>query len=123
MGVWWGLAGSYVPVPVELVAADREGVDLLLGVGQPGGVLAGVEFGVDGHAGGRSRGADQLDDRLVAGQRPAAPVPGDLREQPVFYLVPLGRARPARRSATSGAAPGPRTRRCRGRCRRRSTRC
>jgi hypothetical protein len=77
---------------VELVAADRQGVDLLLGVGQAGGVFAGVQLGGDGQPGGRGGGADQLDDGLVAGQRPAAPVAGDLREQPVLDFVPLGGA-------------------------------
>ena len=83
-----------VPVRVELVAADRQGFDLLFGVGQAGGVFAGVQLGGDGQPGGRGGGGDQLDDGLVAGQRPAAPVAGDLREQPVLDFVPLGGAGP-----------------------------
>jgi hypothetical protein len=34
-------------------------------------------------------GANQIDDRLVAGQGPAAPVPGDLGEQAVLDFVPV----------------------------------
>jgi hypothetical protein len=37
-------------------------------------------------------GRDQVDDHLVAGQRPAAPVLADVREQAVLDLVPLARA-------------------------------
>src|SRR6476619_2620921 len=36
--------------------------------------------------------ADQVDDDLVAGQWPTAPVQGDGGEQPVFDLVPFGGA-------------------------------
>jgi hypothetical protein len=72
---------------VEIVWGDREGLDLLLGVGDAGGVVAGVELGADGEPGGGAGGTDQVDDDLVAGQRPAPPVEGDLGEQPVFDLV------------------------------------
>src|SRR4029450_7775682 len=40
---------------------------------------------------GLGRG-DQLDDRLVAGEWAAPPVHGDVAEQPVLDLVPLGGA-------------------------------
>jgi hypothetical protein len=50
-------------------------------------VGAGVEFGADGEPGGGAGGADEVDDDLVAGQRPAPPVQGDLGEQPVLDLV------------------------------------
>jgi hypothetical protein len=69
------------------VAGDRQGVYLLLRVFDAGGVGAGVEFGAHGEPGGRGGGADQVDDDLVAGQGSAAPVEGDLGEQPVFDLV------------------------------------
>ena len=72
---------------MEVVAGDGEGVDLLLRVSDAGGVGAGVEFGADGQPGRGAGGADQVDDDLVAGQGPAPPVQGDLREQPVFDLV------------------------------------
>ena len=78
---------------MEAVVVDRQGFHLLLGVGQAGGVFAGVELDGDGQPGGCGGGADQLDHGLVAGQRPAAPVAGDLREQPVLDLIPLGGAR------------------------------
>ena len=91
MGFW---PDGVVPVVVEAVIVDRQGLDLFFGVGQAGGVLAGVQLGGDGQPGGRGGGGDQLDDGLVAGQRPAAPVAGDLGEQPVLDLVPLGGAGP-----------------------------
>jgi hypothetical protein len=67
---------------VEAVAVDRQDFHLLLGEDEAGGVFAGVQLGGDGQPGARGGGADQLDDGLVAGQRPTAPVAGDLREQP-----------------------------------------
>ena len=45
-----------VPVPMEAVMVDRQGVDLLLGVGQAGGVFAGVQLGGDGQPGGGGGG-------------------------------------------------------------------
>ena len=44
----------------------------------PGVVGAGVELGADGQAGAGGGGGDGVDDDLVAGQRPAAPVHGDV---------------------------------------------
>ena len=64
-----------------------------LRVPDAGGVGAGVEVGADGQPGGGAGGADQVDDDLVAGQGPAAPVQGDLGEQPVLDLVPFAGAR------------------------------
>jgi len=53
---------------VEVVAVERQGVDLLAGVLDPDGVGGGVEFGADGESGGGGGGADQVGDDLVAGQ-------------------------------------------------------
>ena len=57
-----------VPLAVELVPGDRQGVDLGLGVVDAGGVGAGVQLGTDGEPGGGAGGADQVDDDLMAGQ-------------------------------------------------------
>ena len=52
-------------------------------------VCVGVEFAADGQAVlGRGR-RDQLDDRRPTGERPTAPVLGDVAEQAVLDLVPL----------------------------------
>ena len=72
---------------MEVVAGEREYVDLLFRVADAGGVGTGVEFGAHGEPGGGMGGADQVDDDLVAGQRTTPPVQGDLGEQPVFDLV------------------------------------
>src|SRR4051794_4529803 len=53
------------------------------------GVGGFVGFGVDAESGAGGGGADGLDDHFVAGQRPPAPVHGDVEEQPVLDLVPL----------------------------------
>lgn len=65
----WSAQGV-VPFAVEVVAGDREGVDLFVGVFDADGVGPGVEFGADGEPGGGAGGADQVDDDLVAGQGP-----------------------------------------------------
>src|SRR5215831_19252319 len=67
---------------VHLLVAD----DGALGVG------AAVEDGGDGQPGGGGDRGDGVDDDVVAGQRAAAPGQGDLGEQPVLDLVPLGGA-------------------------------
>ena len=68
-------------VGVELDAGEVSVRDLL---------LRGVEGGVQGRADGQARlgrgAADELDDHLMAGQRPAPPVKGDVGEQPVLDL-------------------------------------
>jgi hypothetical protein len=78
-----------VPVAVEVVAAEVQGGHLLVGDLDPRLVGAFVQTGVDLQAGGGGRGGDQADDRLVAGQRPPAPVDADLAEQLVLDPVPL----------------------------------
>lgn len=52
-------------------------------------ILARVELGFDGQTGGCPHTPDQLDDRLVIGQRTAAPILRDVAEESVFDLVPL----------------------------------
>lgn len=57
----------------EAVLTDRDA----------GGVVAGIQVGLDAQTSpGASRG-DRLDNDVVAGQRPATPVVGDVGEQPV----------------------------------------
>src|SRR5207344_1556951 len=58
-----------------------------------GGVVAGIQGGLHAQPAAGGGGGDGLDDHLVAGQRSAPPVEGDVGEQPVFDLVPLGGAR------------------------------
>src|SRR3954469_6627167 len=53
------------------------------------GIAAGVDLAADGQAGLGGRGADQLNDNLMADQRLAAPGPGDVGEEPVFDPVPF----------------------------------
>jgi hypothetical protein len=68
------------------VAGDREFFHLSVADFDAGRVVVGIELGGDGQPGCRGRGADQVDDRLVAGQGPAPPVPGDLGEQAMLDL-------------------------------------
>ncbi len=58
-----------------------------------GVVGIGVQLGADKQAGFRRRAADQIDDRLMAEQRLAAPVLGDEAEETMLDLVPFARAR------------------------------
>src|SRR5271165_2191278 len=82
-----------VPLAVELVACDRQGVNVFGRVCDAGGVLIGVEDTMDGEPGRRCCVADQVDDHPVALQWSSAPVHGDLGEQPVFDFVPFAGAR------------------------------
>src|SRR6266536_4553344 len=75
------------------VAGDREVFHLPVADLDTGQVGGSIELGGHGQPGGRGCGGYQVNDRLVAGQGPAAPVPGDLGEQAVFYLVPLAGTR------------------------------
>src|SRR5919206_2334452 len=78
-----------VPLTVELIADEIERGHLLVRDGDPFGVAVRIELAT--HAQPRlGRGAaDQIDDHLIADQRPGAPVHADEREQAVFDLVPL----------------------------------
>lgn len=49
----------------EVVAGDRESVDVFVGVGDAGGVLACVQDAVHGQSGGCGGGVDQVDDDLA----------------------------------------------------------
>ena len=56
------------------------------------GVHFGIQHGFDPQAGLGPRGADQIDDSLVAHERLALPIEANEREQPRFNLVPLAGA-------------------------------
>src|SRR5574340_1140264 len=99
--VWLGRVGDrverVVPLTVEGMAGEGaivgEGLHRRVGNLYAGWVFGRVEFGVDGQPGaGRGRG-DGLHDDFVTGERPSAPVHGDVGEEPVFDLVPLAGAR------------------------------
>lgn len=49
-GVSWA-SDRVVPIGMEIVAGDGQGVDVFTGVFDAGGVLAGVKDAVDGQAG------------------------------------------------------------------------
>lgn len=89
-------AQRVVPFSVEGVAEEGavglEGFDLLVWDLDAFGVGGFVEFGVDAQAGAGCGGSDGLDDHFVAGQGSSAPVHGEVGEEPVFDLVPLGGA-------------------------------
>ena len=77
------------PFWVPLVSGEVDGGDLFLGDFDLGRVDGRVQAGVDLQAGAGGGRADQVDDHLVAGQRPAAPVEADEAEQPVLDFVPF----------------------------------
>src|ERR1700688_4015234 len=69
-----------VPLAVEIVAEEIEGVDLGVGDLDALGVGIGVEFTADREAGVSGGCGDELDDSLIADQRPTSPVLGDERK-------------------------------------------
>jgi hypothetical protein len=81
-----GGGDGVVPLPVPGVRLDRQQPQLLAGHGDPEGVGAGVEFGMHPQPGAGAGRGDGGHHDLVAGQRSAPPVHGDLGEQPVLDL-------------------------------------
>ena len=77
---------------MEGVALDRERVHLLVGDLSAGRVEAFVQFGADGQSALGGGGADQVHHHLVADQRLAAPVLGDVAEHAMLDLVPFAGA-------------------------------
>ena len=75
------------------MADDVDGGEFVVGDFDRSGVRRRLEFATDLEACLRRRRGDQLDDRLMADERLAAPVAGDEREQAMFDLIPLARAR------------------------------
>src|SRR6266511_4581158 len=104
-----------VPLPMPVMALERDRGQLLVGDLDAQWIAARVELGVDPQTRTGGGLADQLDDDLVGDQRPAAPVDRDVAEQPVVksargavpvfrpvrFLGPLSRTRRA-----SFPAPG-----------------
>ena len=92
-----------VPLAMEAIWDQGECVQLCVGNLGAGGVLARVELRVNPQARRRPRIADPVDDRLERLQRGAAPVLGDMAEEPMLDLVPL--ARPRRQVTDMDAEP------------------
>src|SRR5947207_2038271 len=85
-------ADSIVPLAVEVVAGEVDGIHFGVGHLDAGRIGVLIELATNLQTGlGRRRG-DQLDDDLMADERSAAPVAGDEREQAMFDLVPLAGA-------------------------------
>jgi hypothetical protein len=82
---------------MECVWLDLQGTEVLRGDLLASWVATAVEPRADDEATAIGRVADQVDDRLVGPQRPAAPVDRDEREQ----TVPGGRSRRAVRCRSS----------------------
>ena len=97
-----------VPFAVEFVSAENvvgcEGVHFGVADCDAGGVNAVVEFGVYFQPSLGGRGADEIDDDLVAGEGASTPVHGDVVEQSVFDLVPF--AGPGWQVADRDVQPG-----------------
>src|SRR5665811_1400869 len=77
----------------RVIAADGEVFHLSVADLDADWVAAFIEFGDHAQARCGGGGADEAQDRLVAGQGSALPVPGDLGEQAVLDLVPFAGAR------------------------------
>jgi hypothetical protein len=75
-----------VPGAVHGVALKRQGIQALPADRDSGGVVAGVQGGLDTQTAAGAGRRDGLDDDLVAGRWPAPPVAADPGEQPVFDL-------------------------------------
>jgi len=82
-----------VPLAVEIMGTQSDSLHLLLRDLDLGRVAPCIQTGLDLQARRRRRRGDQLDNDLVAHQRPTTPVHRDVREQPMLDLVPLTRAR------------------------------
>ena len=98
------LVNHVVPVTVEVGAFNLESAEVGVGYLDTGEVGVGVELAADLQAGCGGGVGDEIDDDLMACQRSAAPVLGDVRKEPVFNLVPLAGAR--REVADADAQPG-----------------
>lgn len=81
--------GCGVPAAQDDVPLKRQGGEALFADRDAGGVVAGVQRGLDTQSGTGRRGGDGLDDDVLAGQGASTPVASDVREQSVLDLVPL----------------------------------
>src|SRR6202034_3535070 len=90
-----------VPFSMKWISVNMELGDFFVGDFDAFGVDTGVEFRMDLEPGGSAGGRNQAHNDLKTGQRLAAPVLGDAREEAVFDLVPFAGAR---RKMTHGYA-------------------
>ncbi|MDQ1005601.1 hypothetical protein QFZ82_000085 [Streptomyces sp. V4I23] len=94
-GLWRGGFGQQgvVPLAVNLMPDQRQRGEAVLADRDAGGVVTGIQVGLDAQTSPGAGGGDRLDNDFVAGQRPATPVVGDVGEQPVLDFVPFACAR------------------------------
>src|SRR5277367_5001015 len=85
-------ADGVVPIAVEFMTMNVDGVHLGISDFDAGGVGVGIDLALDLQAGICGRGRDQLNDGLVADQRAPAPVLRDEGEQAMLDLVPFAGA-------------------------------
>jgi hypothetical protein len=78
---------------MEVVVKDVERAERGLWNLDPLWVASAVDIADDIEAGFGFRGSDQLDNDLMADERPAAPVHADKREQTMLDAIPLAGAR------------------------------
>jgi len=90
---------------VKRVADDVEVVHVGVRDGDPLGVGSCVELRFDSEPGGRAYATDRLHDGLVIDQGSSSPVLGDVAEESVLDLVPLGRAGRKVRDADGETGP------------------
>jgi hypothetical protein len=82
-------ADGVVPIAVEFMTVNVDGVHLGISDFDAGGVGVGIDLALDLQAGICGGRRDQLNDGLVADQRAPAPVLRDEGEQAMLDLVPL----------------------------------
>jgi len=82
-----------IPLTVKSVRSESDRFHLGIGDLAPFFVAAGVEFALHFEPGPCRRCCDEIDHSLIRSQRFAPPVERDEREQTMFDLVPLARAR------------------------------
>ena len=82
-----------VPFREDIAGLEVQRVKLSRGGLNAGRIVTAVEMSGDRETSGRSRGPNEAEDLLVAVERLAGPVFGDLGEEAMLDGVPLGRAR------------------------------
>src|SRR6266566_5169742 len=82
-------ADCIVPVAVEIVSPNVDGVHLGVANLDAGGIGVGIDLALHLQSGVGCGGGDELDDGLVADERPRPPILGDEREETMLDLVPF----------------------------------
>ena len=77
---------------MKVVVLDGDGAHLGVADLDAGRISVGVDLALHLQPGVGGRGGDELDDGLIADERPAAPVLGDEREEAMLDLVPFAGA-------------------------------